>query len=130
MMRALQLADLSSNPLAREAELLLKLHTAGVCGLDRLRLTIAGRRLFVDGFAGSVDEKLKIERACRELTPESYLVNRLRVAVAEEPMTTWAGRVQVAMLTTMRSRIARGTEFVWQRHEAATTPPAIPLEGG
>lgn len=83
-MKIVRLADLSSSPLAREAELLRKLQMAQVCSLERLRLTIAGRRLFVDGFVGSVDEKLRVEKACRDLAPESYLVNRLRVAVAED----------------------------------------------
>lgn len=83
-MRTLRLVDLSSSPLSREAELFRKLQTAGVCSPERLRLTIAGRHLFVDGFVGSLDEKLGVEKACRELAPESYLVNRLRVAAYDE----------------------------------------------
>ncbi|NIO68887.1 MAG: hypothetical protein GTN71_07590 [Anaerolineae bacterium] len=85
-MTALRVGDASSSPLATEAELSRKLQTAGVCSPERLRLTIDGRYLFVDGFVGSVGEKLRVEEVCRQVAPESYLVNRLRVAVAEEPV--------------------------------------------
>jgi hypothetical protein len=84
LMRKLRLADLASSPLAREAELFRKLQTATASGTERLRLTIAGRDLFLDGFVDSLDLKFQVEKACRELAPESTLVNRLRVAAAEE----------------------------------------------
>lgn len=84
LMRKLRLADLASSPLAREAELLRKLQTATASGTERLRLTIAGRDLFLDGFVDSLDQKFQVEKACRDLAPESCLVNRLRVATAEE----------------------------------------------
>jgi len=84
LMRKLRLADLASSPLPREAELFRKLQTATASGTDRLRLTIAGRDLFLDGFVDSLDQKFQVEKACRELAPESYLVNRLRVATAED----------------------------------------------
>jgi hypothetical protein len=45
---------------------------------------MAGRWLFVDGFVDSLDQKLQAERACRQLAPGSTVVNRLRVAAAEE----------------------------------------------
>ena len=83
-MRELRLSDRSSSPLLREEELLEKLLAAGACKPDRVRLTMAGRRLFVDGFVDSLDQKLQAERACRQLAPGSTVVNRLRVAAAEE----------------------------------------------
>lgn len=83
-MKELRLIDMSVSPLAREEELLRKLKAAGVCPPERLRLTIAGRLLFVDGFVCSLEEKLQAAKACRELAPGSTVVNRLRVAAAEE----------------------------------------------
>ena len=65
LMKVLRLADRSLSPLAREEELLSRLLAAGVCGPERLRLTIAGHRVFVDGFVGSVDQKFRVEKACR-----------------------------------------------------------------
>jgi hypothetical protein len=116
MMRALRVADASSSPFAGEAELLRKLQTAGVSSAERLRLTIDGRCLFLDGFVSSVGEKLRVEKVCRQVAPESHLVNRLRVAVAEDQMMALAARVHVPMLTTTRCLIPPDTEFVWQRH--------------
>lgn len=84
MMRPLRLVDASLGPLAREIELLRQLQARTECGTSAVRLTIAGRRLFLDGFAESVVEKFLLEKACRELAPESILVNRLRVAVSEQ----------------------------------------------
>ena len=78
-MKILHLADASANPLAREEELLLALQAAGACSCQQLRLTIAGRRLFLDGFVESLDQKLRAEQACRELAPNNTVVNRLRV---------------------------------------------------
>lgn len=83
-MRVLRLDDRYSSPLTREVELLRKLQAATVGGTERLRLTIAGRRLFLDGFVDSVDQKLRAEKACRVLAPECAIVNRLRVAATEE----------------------------------------------
>lgn len=74
----------SSSPLTREAELIRRLRDAGVCSPDRMRVTIAGRLLFVDGFVESLDEKYRAERACREFVPGATVVNRLRVAATEE----------------------------------------------
>jgi hypothetical protein len=78
-MKVLRLANGSANPLAREEELLIALEAAGACSCHLLRLTISGRRLFLDGFVESLDQKLRAEQACRELAPESTVVNRLRV---------------------------------------------------
>ncbi len=83
-MRELSLSDRSSSPLLQEEELLEKLLAAGACKPDRVRLTMAGRWLFVDGFVDSLNQKLLTESACRQLAPESTVVNRLRVAAAEE----------------------------------------------
>jgi hypothetical protein len=83
-MKELPLADQSFGSLVQEEELFRKLQAARVCASDRLRLTVDGRRLFVDGFVESLDEKLQAERACRELAPWSTVVNRLRVAAADE----------------------------------------------
>ena len=83
-MKVLRLAGQSSSPLAREEELLRLLQTAGACCTDLLRLTIAGNRLFLDGFVPSLDQKLQAERICQELALGSTVVNRLRVAAAEE----------------------------------------------
>jgi len=79
-MKVLRLAADSTSPLAREEELFRKLQAAGICGTELLRLTISGRWLFVE----SLDQKLRAERTCRELAPGSMVVNRLRVAAAEE----------------------------------------------
>lgn len=83
-MKVLRLADDSTSPLAREEEFFHKLQAAGIRGTEPLRLTISGRWLFVDGFVDSLDQKLRAERTCRELAPESMIVNRLRVASADE----------------------------------------------
>ncbi len=78
-MKILRLADASANPLAREEQLLIALEAAGTCSCQQLRLTIAGRQLFLDGFVESLDQKLRAEQACRKLAPETTVVNRLRV---------------------------------------------------
>jgi len=83
-MRELSLSDRSSSPLLLEEELLEKLRACGACKPDRVRLMMAGRWLFVDGFVDSLDQKLQAERECRHLAPGSTVVNRLRVAAAEE----------------------------------------------
>ena len=83
-MKVLRLAGESNSPLAREEELLRSLRAAGACCTDLLRLTIAGNRLFLDGFVPSLDQKLQAERICQELALGSTVVNRLRVAAAEE----------------------------------------------
>jgi hypothetical protein len=82
-MKVLLLAADSASPLEREDELFHKLQAAGIRGTEPLRLTISGRWLFVDGFVESLDHKLRAERTCRELAPESRVVNRLRVAAEE-----------------------------------------------
>ena len=83
-MKVLRLADESDSPLAREEELLHSLQAVGACCTDLLRLTIAGNRLFLDGFVESLDQKLRAEQTCRELAPGSTVVNRLRICAAEE----------------------------------------------
>jgi hypothetical protein len=83
-MRELNLSDRSSSPLLQEEELLEKLRACGACKPDRVRLTMAGRWLFVDGFVDSLEQKLQAERACRQLAHGCTVVNRLRVAAAEE----------------------------------------------
>jgi len=83
-MRVLRLIDADASPLAREEELARRLRAADVCRSATVRLTVAGRRLFVDGFVASLREKLKVESVCRRLAPDSQLVNRLRVASMEE----------------------------------------------
>lgn len=83
-MRELNLSDRSSSPLLQEEELLEMLRACGACKPDRVRLTMAGRWLFVDGFVDSLEQKLQAERACRQLARGSTVVNRLRVAAAEE----------------------------------------------
>ncbi len=83
-MKELRLANGSSSPLMQEKELLRRLRAASICAPERLRLTINGRWLFVDGFVESLAQKLEAERACRELAPSSTVVNRLRVAAADE----------------------------------------------
>jgi hypothetical protein len=65
------------------AHLLQRLRAATASGTERLRLTISGRHLFLDGFVESLDQKSQVEQACRAFTPESILVNRLCVAVSE-----------------------------------------------
>ena len=82
-MKVLRFVDGSASPLKREEELLSRLLAAGVCGPERLRLTIAGRRLFLDGFVHSVDQKFRVERACCRLALGRTVVNRLRVAAIE-----------------------------------------------
>ncbi len=82
-MKVLRLAGEPDGPLAREEELLRRLQTVGACSTDLLRLTIAGNRLFLDGFVPSLDQKLQAERICQELAQGSTVVNRLRVAAAE-----------------------------------------------
>lgn len=84
-MRPLRLVDASLSPLVQELELLQRLQAATAGGTERLRLTISGRQLFLDGFVESVDQKSQMEQACRALAPQSILVNRLRVAVSEGP---------------------------------------------
>ncbi len=83
-MKVLRLAGESDSPLAREEELLRRLRAEGVCCTDLLRLTVSGNRLFLDGFVPSLDQKLQAERICQELAQGSTVVNRLRVATAEE----------------------------------------------
>ena len=83
-MKVLRPADESDTPLAREEELLRRLQAVGACRTDLLRLTIADNRLFLDGFVASLDQKLQAERVCQELAQGSTVVNRLRVAAAEE----------------------------------------------
>ncbi len=83
-MRTLRLVDLHASPLAREQELLRQLRATEVCSSDTVRLTVAGRRLFVDGFVNSVEEKFLVETVCRKLAPQSDVINRLRVAFTEE----------------------------------------------
>lgn len=83
-MKVLRLVDLESRPLAREEELLRRLREADVCRCAAVRLTVSGRRLLVDGFVASVEEKFLVESVCRQLAPESDLINRLRVASTEE----------------------------------------------
>lgn len=82
-MRVLRLVD-DANPLAREEALLRRLRTAMVRTSTTVRLTVAGRRLFVDGFVASVEEKFQVESVCRRLAPDSDLINRLRVACTAE----------------------------------------------
>ena len=83
-MRELNLSDRSSSPILQEEELLERLLACGACKPDRVRLTMAGRWLFVDGFVDSLEHKLQAERECRQHAPGSTVVNRLRVAVTEE----------------------------------------------
>jgi hypothetical protein len=68
----------------REEELLRRLRAAAECSCTTVRLTVEGGRLFVDGFVSSVDEKSQVESVCRQLAPDTDLVNRLRVASAEQ----------------------------------------------
>ncbi len=82
-MRVLRLVD-DVNPLAREEALLRRLRTAMVRSSTTVRLTVAGRRLFVDGFVASVEEKFQVENVCRRLAPDSDVINRLRVAFTAE----------------------------------------------
>ena len=84
-MRPLRLVDASLSPLVQELELLQRLQAATAGGTERLRLTISGRQLFLDGFVESVDQKSQMEQACRALARQSILVNRLRVAASEGP---------------------------------------------
>ena len=83
-MRALRLTELSTSPLVREEEILQMLRRSGICAAERLRVTVAGRRLLLDGFVDSVDQKHQVEMACREFAHGSAIVNRLRVAAAEQ----------------------------------------------
>ena len=84
-MRPLRLVDASLSFLVQELELLQRLQAATAGGTERLRLTISGRQLFLDGFVESVDQKSQVEQACGALDPQSILVTRLRVAVSEGP---------------------------------------------
>ena len=54
-MRPLRLVDASLSFLVQELELLQRLQAATAGGTERLRLTISGRQLFLDGFVESVD---------------------------------------------------------------------------
>jgi hypothetical protein len=83
--RPLRLVAACLSPLVQELELLQRLQAARAGGTERLRLTISGRQLFLDGFVECVDQKSQVEQACRALAPQSILVNRLRVAVSEGP---------------------------------------------
>jgi hypothetical protein len=83
-MRTLIIVDWSSSPLALEEEILRELSLTGLRLPERLRLTITGRRLIVDGFVDSVQEKYQVEKACRTLAPGRTVINRLRVATDEE----------------------------------------------
>ena len=83
-MKELRLSDRRLSPLTLEGEILRKLASSGVCAPERLRLTIAGRWLFVDGFVDSLSQKVLTEKACRALAPDNTVVNRLRVAASEE----------------------------------------------
>jgi hypothetical protein len=87
-MRVLRQIDLDSSPLAQEEELLRKLRRTGACSSADVRLVVAGHKLFVEGFVGSVNEKLRVEKACRRLAPQCDLVNRLRVASQGEPQVS------------------------------------------
>jgi len=73
-------SNLSATPVVQEQQLLSKLKEAHVCAEDRLRLRIVGRRLLVDGFVASLDQKIAVEAACRQFAPSIRVVNRLRVA--------------------------------------------------
>lgn len=83
-MRVLRPVSPENSPLAREEELLASLRAAALCSYRTLRLTVAGRKLLLDGFVASVEEKLQVERVCRRLAPDEDLINRLRVASMEE----------------------------------------------
>src|SRR3972149_4375660 len=69
VVRELRLSDRSLSPPLREEEMREKLRASGACEPDRVRLTVAGRWLFVDGFVDSLDQKLLAERACRQFAP-------------------------------------------------------------
>lgn len=83
-MRVLRPVSPENSPLAREGELLASLRAAELCSYRTLRLTVAGRKLLLDGFVASVEEKLQVERVCRRLALDEDLINRLRVASMEE----------------------------------------------
>lgn len=82
-MKTVRFVEASSNPFLREQNLLRKLEGADLPGQDRLRLSVDGRFLFLDGFADSLDAKLETERACRRLASDCIVINRLRVAAPE-----------------------------------------------
>ncbi len=84
-MRPLRLVDMSLSPLVQELELLHQFQAASAGGTDRLRLTMSGRQLILDGLVESVDQKSQVEQACRALDPQSILVTRLCVAVSKGP---------------------------------------------
>lgn len=79
-MRVLPFVDPSLSPILREEELMEELRAAGLSRPEWLHLTIAGRRLFLDGYADSLDEKFETEETIKHIAPDCLVINRLRVA--------------------------------------------------
>ena len=79
-MKILRVVEPRERPLLQEKEFLSKLQKAEVFYTEELRLAIAGRRVFLDGFVASVRDKWQVEDTCRKLAPDVDLINRLRVA--------------------------------------------------
>ncbi len=79
-MKILRVVEPRASSLLQEKELLIRLQKAEVYHIEELRLAIAGRRVFLDGFVASVRDKRRVEDACRKLAPDVDLINRLRVA--------------------------------------------------
>lgn len=82
--RTLRPVDRFAGPLAPGQDVLSQLQTTGVCDSEWLRVTSIGRTLFLDGFVDSLEQKLRVERACRKLASGSTVVNRLRVATISD----------------------------------------------
>ena len=85
-MAVLHIRDPHSNPVAREQEILRQLWAAGISRKGQIRLTIARRHLFLDGYVDNLEEKLRIEKACLDCASGDTVVNRLRIAAEEVGM--------------------------------------------
>jgi len=79
-MKILRVVEPRASPLLQEKELLIRLQKAEVYHIEELRLFIAGRRVFLDGFVASIRDKRQVEDACRKMAPDVDVINRLRVA--------------------------------------------------
>jgi len=70
-MKILRVVEPQKSPLLQEKELLSRLQKVEVYYTEELRLGIAGRRVFLDGFVASVRDKWQVEDTCRKLAPMS-----------------------------------------------------------
>ncbi len=83
-MKILRFANNPTSAPVWEDGLFSKLEAAGASSCGRLRMTIASRRLFLEGLVESLEQELREERAGRKLAYGRMVVNRPRVAGADE----------------------------------------------